>query len=170
VKATFLLNVRGRLMGEVGPYLSMAARQNTGFFASARMIFPVVEAVATVIYRKHSKERQPVRLLRALGIDYPNLVWEMYRHTLMHNDEMASAVYRGRTIRWGIRIGGGHSWARGHLHVDVRKIYDDLLTFLAREAAFPRSKSVHVWVGQSFRFNTGFAVATRAEARQLGGP
>lgn len=108
-RSAFLSSVVQRLRNDIGPYFetirTVYARdgKGVGFWALARMIFPVVEAVSTVIYRAGSRsggtrERQPVRLLRELGFEYPNLVWEMYRHTLMHNDEMASATYQGRRV------------------------------------------------------------------------
>ena len=185
LKSTFLSDARKRLENDVGPYFKMieAVHKRTGrgigFWALARMIFPVVEAVSTVMYRRASagssssatvrpKERQPVRLLRELGFEYPNLVWEMYRHTLMHNDEMACAIYKARGIAWGIKVGSGHSWKQGHLYIDAAKLYQDLVDFLAREA--DRSKSVSVWVKESFRFNTAYNRATRDEALRLGKP
>jgi hypothetical protein len=174
LRSTFLSNVRRRLVNDVGPYFTtiQAVHDQTGkgigFWALARMIFPVVEAISTVIYRTGTKERPSVRLLRELGFEYPNLVWEMYRHTLMHNDEMASASYRGRRITWGIGIGTGHFWNNGRLHIDAAKLYNDLIEFLDHEALRRRSKTSHVWIKESFRFNTGFSRATRDEALRLG--
>jgi hypothetical protein len=174
VKAVFLSRVRERLLNDVGPYFDLAHRihrrtgRGVGFWASARMVFPVVEGVATVIYRSRAKGKPPVRLLEKLGIKFPNLAWEMYRHTLMHNDEMASAAYRGRTVRWGITLGGGHSWPKGRLRIDTKKLYVDLLKFLEREIMSSHKNNAHVWVKDSFRFNTAFARATRNEALRLG--
>lgn len=174
LRSTFLSTVRRRLVNDVGPYIAtiQAIHDQTGkgigFWALARMIFPVVEAISTVIYRAGTKGKPPVRLLRELGFAYPNLVWEMYRHTLMHNDEMASASYRGRRITWGIGIGTGHFSNNGRLHIDAAKLYNDLIEFLGREALRQRSKSSHVWVKESFRFNTAFSRATRDEALRLG--
>jgi hypothetical protein len=177
LKSAFLSAVAGRLRNDVGPYFGMIqdvyarTRVGVGFWALARMIFPVIEAVSTVIYRAGSRrggarERQPVRLFRELGFQYPNLAWEMYRHTLMHNDEMATAAYRGRRIGWEIRVGGGHVWTRGRLGIDVEKLYQDFLAFLDQEAA--SSSTTQVWVKESFRFNAAFGRATRDEALRLG--
>jgi hypothetical protein len=67
-------------------------------------------------------------------------------------------------------VGSGHSWNKGvgRLAVDATKFYQDLVDFLAREASDPQHRSTHVWVRESFRFNTGFARATRDEALRLG--
>ena len=176
-RADFLRSVAGRLRNDVGPYFETIraeycrTRTGIGFWALARMIFPVVEAVASVIYRtgrtrRGPRERPPVRLLRELGFEYPNLVWEMYRHTLMHNDEMASASYQGRVVTWGIRVGEGHHCSNGRLWIDAEQLYTDLLAFLDREATAPGSS--RVWVKESFRFNTAFSRVTRDEMLRLG--
>jgi hypothetical protein len=174
LKAVFLERVRDRLKRDVGPYFALARRiyretgQGVGFWALVRMIFPVIEGVAVVIFRSGTSRKPPVRLLQTLGMKYPNVAWEMYRHTLMHNEEMASASYRGRTVNWGIRLGGGHSWKKGQLHIDARTLYADFLQFLEREISSARKANSHVWVRKSFRFNSGFAKATRQEAWELG--
>lgn len=79
LRSTYLSNVRGRLLNDVAPYFraieqEAKAGRYVGFFALARLIFPVVEAVSSVIYRPRQRERQPVRLLKELGFEYPNLV------------------------------------------------------------------------------------------------
>lgn len=86
----------------------------------------------------------------------------------MHNDEMASAAYRGRTVAWGIGVGTGHSWSKGRLHIDAGELYKDFLEFLDREISSSRRSNAHVWVKKSFRFNNAFRRATRAEALRLG--
>lgn len=122
-KSDFLESVRQRLLNDVGPYFEAIERvrantgKGVGFWALARML-SVVEAVATILYRTNMSEKPPVRLLRELSFEYPNLVWEMYRHTLMHNDEMASASYMGRRITWCIGIGNGHSCSNGEIAIN----------------------------------------------------
>ena len=173
-KAAFLSDVQHRLKNDVGPYFATirAVHQKTGhwvgFWALARMLFPIVEAVATVIYRSGPRNKRPALLLKRLGVKYPNLVWEMFRHTLMHNDEMASASYKGRRVTWEIRLGGGHVARNGHLAFDVRRLYADLKTFFSREIAEARRGSTQVWVRESFRFSTRFARATLDEILRLG--
>ena len=71
-RAAFLSDVAQRLRDDVGPYFEVIQAVYThtgrgvGFWALARMIFPVVEAVSTVIYRAGRRggrwERQPVHL------------------------------------------------------------------------------------------------------------
>lgn len=77
LKAVFLSRVRQRLLNDVGPYFETIRTvhrrtgRGVGFWALARMIFPVVEGVATVIYRSGAKERPPVRSTRAAEIRIP---------------------------------------------------------------------------------------------------
>jgi hypothetical protein len=131
-KAQFLTDVRGRLTGEVGLCVDVLRKARTGFWAMARMVFPVVEAVATVIYRTNNAPKPPI-LLGKLGFEHPNLIWQMYRHTLMHNDEMAPAVHRRHVVSWEMNMGGGHKAADGVLGIDVLKLYEDLFSFLEQE-------------------------------------
>jgi hypothetical protein len=175
-KSEYLSKVRQRLETDIAPYLATIQTthcqtgRGVGFWALARMIFPVVEAVSSVLYRTDRKQRQPVRLLRELGFEYPNLVWEMYRHTLMHNDEMASASYMGRRVDWALAVGDGHLWgeATGRLQVDAQELFDDLLEFLEREESEHRNKTKKIWVKESFRLNRTYNKATRDEILRLG--
>jgi hypothetical protein len=166
--------VRRRLENDVGPYFATIRAvhdhtgQGVGFWALTRMLLPVVEAVAAALYRSRTQERPPVRLLRTLGFEFPNLVWEMYRHTLMHNDEMVTASYMGRRVTWEIGVGTGHGSDQGHLRVDALRLYDELVSFLTRQASDARRSGAHVWVRDSFRFNTWFGRATRDEILRLG--
>jgi hypothetical protein len=174
----FLSEVRQRLEADITPYLTTIQTihdqtgRGVGFWALARMIFPVVEAVSSVLYRtgKKQKERRPVRLLRQLGFEYPNLVWEMYRHTLMHTDEMASASYMGRRVNWGIAVGNGHLWdeGTGYLQVDVKELFADFLEFLKRMESDRRSATKSLWVKESFRLNEAYNKNTRDEILRLG--
>ena len=166
LKSKVLTDIRQRLLADVGPYFEIVRCHRVGFWALVRMIFPIIEASASVVFPVKGKEKPPVRVLRELGFQYPNLVWEMYRHTLSHNDEMAIAVYRDRKIAWGISVGGGHVQENGRINVDARQLFDDLLAFLAAQAR--ASGDTQAWVKESFRFNNAFARATRQEALRLG--
>ena len=86
----------------------------------------------------------------------------------MHNDEMASACYMGRRVTWEIGLSTGHASERRHLRVDAKKLYDDLLAFLAQEASAKGSRTRFVWVRDSFRFGTGFGRPTLDEVLRLG--
>lgn len=166
LKSTVLLDIRQRLLADVAPYFPVVESQSVGFWALVRMIFPVVEAAAAIVFPVKGRERAPVRLLRELGFEHPNLVWEMYRHTLSHNDEMAVAEYRGRKIAWGISVGGGHIERDGRLNVDAKQLYQDLVALLASQAQ--KAGNTQAWVKESFRFNNGFGRTTRQEALRLG--
>lgn len=173
-KADFLLGVLHRLQGDVGPYFALIhsiqrkTGRQVGFWALARMLFPVVEAVAYVIYRTAGAKNGPAKLLERLGFKYPHVVWQMYRNTLMHHDEMATASCLGRRIAWGLGLGTGHGWGEGLIQVDLRKLYVDLSAFLQREAARSRRRPTSVWVRESFRLPRDRRGPLRREMLRLG--
>jgi len=95
----YLEGVKGRLVNDVGTYFAMIDTEGSkgnmvGFWGSARLIFPVIEAVAKTIYRKGKGEDVRVpRLLKQLNIPHPDVVWQMYRNSLAHSDHLAHIKY-----------------------------------------------------------------------------
>lgn len=167
-------DVKGRLENDVGPYFDCIeaiykrTRRGVGFWALTRMLFPVIEAVSTTVFRTSNAGTPPVRLLRRLGLTYPKLVWEMYRNVLMHGDELLVATYRNRRVAWNVAIGGGHDASHGRLRIDLRKLYDDLLQYLDNEANDKGNQSLSVWVKEGFRFTTRAASITKKEILSVG--
>lgn len=146
-KKQYLKGVKGRLINDVGVYFAMiddeGSRGNgVGFWGSARLIFPVIEAVAKTIYRKRgTDDLRVVRLLGELNISYPNMVWHMYRNSLAHSDCLAY-ITRGRskTINWSVTASAGgaigeHAFNRNAVHIDTRRLYEDFLTLLDKKMA-----------------------------------
>jgi hypothetical protein len=143
-RVDYLTGVRSRLADDVSIYFEKlddeAATGNlVGFWGSARLLFPVIEAVAKTIYRPAlGTDNRVQRLLRSLGIEYPELVWQMYRNSLSHNDHLAHIAHGNRTVKWSITAsaGGatmGHIFMSGVIHIDTRKLFDDFCLFLDKE-------------------------------------
>lgn len=173
-KIDFVRDVKGRLENDIGPYFECIEEiyrqtgRGVGFWALTRMIFPVIEAVATTVFRKSKADIPPVRLLRQLGLRYPKLVWEMYRNVLMHGDELLVATYRGWTVAWSVAIGGGHSSDHGGLQIDLRKLYNDMLQYLDDEANDPQNKGKSVWIKTGFRFTSSASSSAKKEMLAVG--
>lgn len=137
----YLEGVKSRLVNDVGTYFATidteASKRNyIGFWGSARLIFPVIEAVADTIYRKDGKER----LLKELNIEYPEIVWQMYRNSLAHSDRLIHIKKGNKTIIWSVTAsaGGimiGHIFKGNTVHIDTRRLYEDFLSFLDKEIA-----------------------------------
>jgi len=144
-KREFLEGVKGRLENEVGIYLRLLAEKQAqdpnfpkvGCFAGVRLLMPVVDALSSVLMRSSRTDPRPnaVRFLeRELEIEYPYVLWEMYRHSLIHTDKIRSLRYRSNRVSWGISIGlDGHFFVGGQTQVDITKLYQDLIAFLERE-------------------------------------
>lgn len=156
----YLEGVKTRLVNDVGTYFAMVDAEGSkgnmvGFWGSARLIFPVIEAVAKTIYRKSGKEdKRIVRLLKELNIIYPDVVWQMYRNSLAHSDHLVH-ISKGlsKTIGWSVTasaggISTGHIFAGNMVHIDTRRLYEDFLSFLDQEIV-QSTTSVYVKTGLS---------------------
>lgn len=105
---------------------------------------PVIEAVAEVEEMKIEDF-----MGEALGIPVPALTWRMFRHALIHNDQLQHAIYQDRTINWGISltIGGGHIMMHDHIGVDIKTLYTDLQTYLEQKTQEGDTSLVKIAVG-----------------------
>lgn len=153
-RVKYLSDVKSRLEEDVGSYFTCAEevyrnnRRGIGLWALVRMLFPIIESVSQVASKGSKKfdiqSGRQVRLLGKLGFKYPNLTWQMYRHALIHNDELMPLRYRGRQIDWSLSIGDSHQYEQGILTVDLKQLYDDLVAHLDSQIA--KSKQKSVWV------------------------
>lgn len=163
----YLEGVKGRLVDDIEPYLVVIKQtvlksgKKIGFWSLARMIFPVIEAVGSCIY----KERQ-FRLLERIGVPCPALVWKMYRHSLIHGDQPRFLIYRKQRIDWEVRIfEGAHAIKKGVIAIDLGKCYRDFLGFLDREILKSGTKSI--WVEDGIVFNKKISKQLKDEFRAL---
>ena len=166
-KKRYLQGVKARLINDVGTYFAMVDAEGSkgnmvGFWGSARLIFPVIEAVAKTLYRENGKEdRRVPRLLMKLNIPYPDLVWQMYRNSLAHSDHLVHISRGSKTINWSVTasaggISTGHIFVGGTVHIDTRRLYEDFLQYLNNEIAQAKT-SLYVKTGLkvSIRYTGG---------------
>ncbi len=172
LRKDFLVGVRGRLENDAGAYFESIERirrstgTGVGFWALVRMILPAIEAVARVIYRRSRRaSAKPQRLLQEIGIAYPHLAWEMFRHSLVHTDDLRPAVYRNQIVEWEVRVGGGHGDRRNRVAIDMRQLYTDFLRFLDRE--IQRSGTRMVYVERAVRFGRGVDPLLKGEFKKI---
>lgn len=166
-KKQYLEGVKGRLINDVGTYFSTIDDEGSkgnmvGFWGSARLIFPVIEAVAKTIYRKGKGEDNRVpRLLKQLNIPYPDVVWQMYRNSLAHSDHLVHISKGSRTINWSVTasaggVSTGHFFMHDQVHIDTRRLYEDFLAFIDTQIA-EASTNVYVktglYVGRKYQGN-----------------
>ncbi len=167
LKRDYLQGVKSRLENDVKVYIEAIEQEATrgrfvGFFGIIRLLMPTVEAIATTVYRG---ERRTQRLLEKLGFEYPELVWQSFRHSLMHNDHLGEIRYRGHRITWGTSITGmDHIMAHGQIHIDSKRLYEDLITFLDSEIAATSSTHVYVKVGVKYRSKVSKRIKSQAKS------
>ncbi|OGG18392.1 hypothetical protein A2721_00400 [Candidatus Gottesmanbacteria bacterium RIFCSPHIGHO2_01_FULL_47_48] len=159
-KVKYLNALLGRLETEYIPVLNLIIKHNSenersiGFWSLMRIIFPVIETVATVIGKKKEDF-----LEQDLHVPFGHIVWEIYRHSLMHTDELRYAVYKGKTISWGAHIsieGTGH-FIRRHtklhpttIHLDISELYFSLQKFIKNEVVKNDETPINIQVGIHF--------------------
>lgn len=137
-KKEHLIGIRKRLMDDVEPYIRLvdnSARNGKliGFWSLGRMLFPIIETVAQAVYHRHGADQiLEIKLLRALGIRCPVLVWQMYRNSLMHNDCLQKVIYNNQEITWSISASGleFHKFKHNKIHIDMKRLHIDLKRFL----------------------------------------
>lgn len=148
-KVEFLRAVLERLNDDVGTILQLIEEHNKnsdrkiGFWASLRMIMPIVEAISHVV------GESPQNFLDShLGITTPHLAWDLFRHSLMHGDYLQHGKYQLKDVSWGVlMMGQGHIIASKHIGIDVISLYQDLKNYLEDEVARNDQTIVNVEVG-----------------------
>lgn len=148
-KVEFLRAILERLTDDVGTILKLIEEHNKnsdrkiGFWASLRMIMPIVEAISHVI-----GETSQNFLGNHLGITTPHLTWDLFRHSLMHGDYLQHGKYQSKDVSWGVlMMGQGHIIASEHIGIDVISLYQDLKRYLENEVAKNDQTIVNVEVG-----------------------
>lgn len=151
-----LLEIKERL--EHGPVLMInEGRDNmpdravqANAFAIIRMVMPSIETVA-----RAQGISQPA-LLSLLNVPAPNLIWNLFRDTLSHNDAWMRAKVRDKVVRPMILISLGGSAPNGmNMHrvnhhtsthaLDIGNLCFDLIEYLEKQIAdAPKDKEVEV--------------------------
>jgi hypothetical protein len=142
--------ILGRLEGDVGTILQLIPEgKKKGLFpntaplwALVRMTFPIAESVGDLIYQKDST----VNLKSVLETEFEAvrpgyqgkaaILTLLFRHSLIHTDELRTLVTGGKEIRWllswsapknHLKLFLSHiPWVYG-LHFDTTAFYEDLV-------------------------------------------
>lgn len=146
-RSDFLKSVKQRLNNEVNPYFSciLGIQPDTGavvgFWALVRMIFPVIEALSAGLKTDLSI------LLVELGIEYPNITWEIYRHSLMHRDTLRYIKYKNQHVGWVIGIGQSHAVAKGNVSLDLEDLYSKLIEYIDKQISSSGDEEIEFETG-----------------------
>lgn len=169
----YLEQILERMNNEYLQILSMVTKYNLenergiGFWSLIRIIFPVIECVASVM----GKQKEDF-LERELKVPFGYIVWEIYRHSLMHTDELRYVVYKDKTISWAVHLGNediGHiiedqfNSKPTTIHISIPSLYSSLRDFLVQEIAKKNSSKIQVQVGVHFPINTSKIISELEE-------
>lgn len=148
-KVEFLEAALHRLTDDVGSYFIMLedfnkkSARKVGFWASIRMIMPIVEAVSHVVGETPQKF-----LENHLGVSTGHLAWDLFRHSLIHGDYLQHAKYGTKEVGWGVAfIGVDHVIGNGHIGIDPIVLYKKFREYLAQEVAKNDQTEVEIEVG-----------------------
>lgn len=148
-KVDFLKGASARLNDDVGTILGLIDEHNKkserkiGFWASIRMIMPIIEALSHVV-----GETPQVFLGKYLGINIPHLAWDLFRHSLIHGDYLQHGKYQSKDVSWGVlMMGQGHIITSEHIGIDVVSLYQDLKSYLESEITKNDQTIVNIEVG-----------------------
>jgi hypothetical protein len=141
--------VLGRLEGDVGTLIQLVIEgQARGYFpntapfwALVRMMLPIAESVGDLIYRATSTATNLISVLetdfeavRAGYLGKAKILAQLYRHSLIHQDELRSLRTGGKECRWVVSFD-----ERAHhlkvtqappdvsIQFDTTAFYDDLI-------------------------------------------
>lgn len=155
-RVDFISGALQRLQDDVGTILQLVDTHNyqtfsnhgrtIGYWASLRMILPIIEAVSYVMGIR------PQQLLgNYLNIATPDLMWDLFRHSLTHGDVLQEGVYQGKRVTWGVGFGlGGHVIRSGHIGIDVPTLYQDFVNYLQQEVANNDQTLVNIEMGVEY--------------------
>ena len=113
--------VLGRLEGDVGTLIQLVNEgKNHGYFpntapfwALVRMMFPIAESVGDLIYRDSSPAKNLISVfekefeaVRAGYLGKAKILAQLYRHSLIHQDELRVLQTGGKECGWVVSFDG----------------------------------------------------------------
>lgn len=158
-RVDFISGALRRLQDDVGTILQLVDAHNLqtftnhgrtiGYWASLRLILPIIEAVSHVIGIR------PQQLIgNHLNIPTPDLMWDLFRHSLTHGDTLQEGYYQSKRVSWGVGFGlGAHVIKSGNINIDVPTLYSDLVNYLQSEITKNDQTLVDIETGVEYGIN-----------------
>ncbi len=151
-RVEFLQSALARLNDEVGTYFELLDKHHelsarkVGFWSSLRMLMPIVEAISHVV------GESPQELLgKHLDVRTPYLVWDLFRHSLIHGDVLQHAKYGTKEVGWGVGLNGfEHIVVDGQIGIDSKYLYIKLKEYLETQIKINDQGLVEIEVGVNY--------------------
>ncbi len=157
-KVDYLRAIYSRYIDEYEVILSLIKdRNNTqeiaiGYWSLVRLIFPAIEAMSAICGISSRRFLQDV-----LKVPHGYLVWELYRNSLLHSEELRFGVYKNKSIAWSISINGaGHrvdldqTKSYRIVTIDITRLFKDIRIYLENEIKKNDESLIKVQVGTHF--------------------
>jgi len=142
------LKVQGRLVGDVGHVIDLLiadSRTNEAqpppFWALLRMLLPIAESLGDLVYQEGETTENLRRIFAEELVSYSEnygkvaaLLSLIYRHSLMHQDELRVIEFEGHTVVWSVgfpkdleHLAVVVQGDRIRIQFDAQEFYDDLV-------------------------------------------
>lgn len=118
--------VKLRLEHDVGPLIPRM-RHHGMYWALARMLLPVAEALGDLLHPSNGKNKLELVLekdlehLRPGYSDKSALITLMFRHSLAHQDELRHVIGHRITVKWMLAIDDSDKYNTAHLQVSAEE-------------------------------------------------
>lgn len=137
--------IESRFQDEVGRILARIdhVRGPVPFWALMRMMFPVVESLGDLIYRKDDATAENLRSVLQKEFESVRSGYSgkaatlaiLYRHSLTHHDELRVIKCNGRVVTWAVSSGKNanhlkvtsHSPESFQIEFQPRSFYEDIV-------------------------------------------
>lgn len=148
-----LCGILSRMRNDVEPYIELMSKpapdgRSSGFWGCARLLMPVIEAVSKLYYQQEKGGSAAILFLkRQLGYTTPKLIWQIFRHGLMHNDIPPTIRYGTKVINWQLSFREptiSLKKMKGVLEINLNDLYNKLYNFLLEETTKNNTKKVSV--------------------------
>src|ERR1700677_3038754 len=142
--------IRTRLVDDLGPVWNLINHNRySPFWLLAREMFPIAESIGDLIYKHDDPSKnladfidKDLTKIRPEYRDKGKIIAQLYRHSLMHQDEPRS-IYSGNvTIEWELAYIDGRKHlktlskdTRRHIcrmSFDLRSFYEDIIELLGK--------------------------------------
>jgi len=135
---TFVADILDRLRSDVGTYIDLTRQmrlqgRGVGFWAGVRLLMPVVETLADIYYPHNDRSKVVLFLRERCCIKTPNLIWLMYRNSLIHGDIPRTLKINGKQVSWKISFEGKITAKDSIINLDVTDLYNRVENFLVEE-------------------------------------
>ncbi len=152
-RCDYLKGIFERLVNDVGAFHALFVEYNSknrnnavGFWAGIRLIVPIIETIALI-----NNEQPPEFMKKHLNMPASYLVWNLFRHSLIHGDTIHFAQFDKNRVNWGSSIGDGeHIFSSNFIQINSTYLYKQVKEYLEKEILKNDQNEIDMEVGEDY--------------------